>query len=327
MPFAEFLMKAFQLIFSRFLFKQARVFYIILLLGSSSCSKLISDEFPPFEPVPAINAILVPGRNVNVHVSRVETIEDTPPLHINDALITLYRNGDSVTEMPLYGSGLYYSHEPVRGGEVYSCSIRIEGFPDLYCMDSIPSNTSVRIIGHTNTAKINEEGGYNEGVTIEFQDDPDTEDYYEVIIDKRRDWGRYSVYAFDETSEVLLNEGLEPYFTESLVFSDEMMEETNISMTLDFEGANNRHCYSRDSCVYSVYEHAIIVELRHVSREYYMFKKDFYFYEKNLFTQFSEGNSTAFSIYSNIENGMGIFAGYTASIDSIWVPDASIPAK
>jgi len=320
-------MKVFQLIFPSFLIKQARYFYIILMLGSSSCSKLICDEFPPFEPVPAINAILVPGRNVNVHVSQVEAIDDTPPLHINEALITLYRNGDSVAEMPLFRSGLYYSHEPIRAGEIYSCSIRIDGFPDLYCKDSIPSNTRVRITDYTNTAKVNEEGGYNAGVTIEFQDDPTTEDYYEVIIDKRTEYSRYSVYAFDETSEVLLNEGLEPYFTESLVFSDELMEESNISMTLDFEGTNNRKCYYNDSCVFKVFEHALIVELRHVSREYYMFKKDFYFYEKNLYTQFTEGTSTAFSLYSNIENGLGIFAGFTASVDSIWVPDAIIPAK
>ena len=164
-------MKVFQLIFPSFLIKQARYFYIILMLGSSSCSMLISDEFPPFEPVPVINAILVPGRNVNVHVSQVETIDDTPPLHINEALITLYRNGDSVAEMPLFRSGLYYSHEPVRAGEIYSCSIRIDGFPDLYCKDSIPSNTRVRITDYTNTAKVNEEGGYNAGVTIEFQDE------------------------------------------------------------------------------------------------------------------------------------------------------------
>ena len=105
------------------------------------------------------------------------------------------------------------------------------------------------------------------------------------------------------------------------------MEESNISTTLDFEGANSQYCYSWDSCVYEVYEHAVIVELRHISREYYMFKKDFYFYEKNLYPQFTEGTASAFSIYSNIENGMGIFAGYTVSVDSIWVPDAIIPAK
>lgn len=299
----------------------------VFLLSSASCSKLISDEFSPFEPVPAINGILVAGRNVNVHVSQVETIDNTNLQYINDAMITLFKNGTAVTEMPLYEYGLYYSHEIVRPGEVYSCSIRIDGFPDLFCVDSIPSRTQVRITGHTSTAKINEEGGYNEGITFEFQDDPDAEDYYEVIVDKRESWGRTSSYAFDETSKVLLNEGLEPYTTESVVFSDKLMEGSAISMTLDFEGANNRHCYYRDSCVFKDYEHTVIVELRHVSREYYRFKKDFYFYEKNLYPQIIEGSASAFTMYSNIENGMGIFAGYTVSVDSIWVPDVRIPVK
>lgn len=320
-------MEVYQHRISELLVNLAKAFCFIFLLVSISCSKLISDEFSPFEPVPAINGILVAGRNVNVHVSQVETIDSTRLRYIDDALITLFKNGIAVAEMPLYEYGLYYSHEPVRAGEIYSCSITIDGFPDMFCTDSIPSHTTVRITDHTNTAKINEEGGYQEGITIEFQDDPNTEDYYEVIIDKRKDYGSYPVYAFNETSEVLLNEGLEPYSTESLVFSDKMMEESNISMTLDFEGTNNRKCYYRDSCVYKVYEHAVIVELRHISREYYRFKKDFYFYEKNLYPQFTEGTASAFSLYSNIENGMGIFAGYTASVDSIWVPDARIPAK
>lgn len=298
----------------------------ILILTSISCSKLISDEFPPFDPIPAVNGVLVAGQNVNIHVSQVEQIDDTPLRYIDNALITLFKNEIAVAEMPLFEYGLYYSHEIVRPGEIYSCSIRISGFPDLYCMDSIPLHTRVSITDHTNTAKINEEGGYNEGITIEFQDDTTTEDYYEVIIDKR-DISRYSVYAFDETSEILLNEGLEPYSTESLVFSDKMMEESMITMTLDFEGATSRKCYSQDSCVFKVYEHTVIVELRHISREYYRYKKDFYFYEKNLYPQFTDGTATAFSLYSNIENGMGIFGGYTVSIDSIWVPDARIPVK
>lgn len=304
----------------------------LTMLVATSCSKMISDEFPPSEPIPAVNAILAAGQNVNLHLSRVEQIDDTPLQYINNALVTLYKNDTAVAVMPFFEYGLYYSHEVVRPGEIYSCSIRIDGFPDLYCIDSIPLHTSVDITDHNNTAKIDEEGGYMQGVTVEFQDDPDTEDYYELIIEKRYppstfNKGKYKLYAFDETSEILLNEGLEPYSTESLVFSDMMMEEPTISMSLNYGSGSNLHCYYNDSCVVKVYEHTIIVELRHISREYYRFKKDFYFYEKNLFPQFTEGTSTAFSLYSNIENGMGIFAGYTVSVDSVWVPDARIRIK
>ncbi len=68
----------------------------------------------------------------------------------------------------------------------------------------------------------------------------------------------------------------------------------------------------------------MILEFRHVSRDYYHYKKHFYLYEKNRYPFFVEGTTTGFPIYSNIENGMGIMAGYAWSIDSIFVEEEKI---
>jgi hypothetical protein len=75
-------------------------------------------------PFPAVNGILVAGQNVNIHVSQEEQIDDTPLRYIDNALITLFKNEIAVAEMPLFEYGLYYSHEIVRSGEIYGCSIR-----------------------------------------------------------------------------------------------------------------------------------------------------------------------------------------------------------
>lgn len=100
------------------------------------------------------------------------------------------------------------------------------------------------------------------------------------------------------------------------------MEDSLITMNLDFNYGRARACWG-DSCVQIVYEHTLILELRHVSHEYYKFKKHFYLYEKNRYPFFVEGTATAFSIYSNVENGLGIMAGYACHIDSIFVEEES----
>jgi hypothetical protein len=68
----------------------------------------------------------------------------------------------------------------------------------------------------------------------------------------------------------------------------------------------------------------VIVELRHISKEYYMFKKSVYFYENSRYADFIEGTATVYPIYSNVENGLGIMASYASSCDSIFVEEEKI---
>lgn len=93
----------------------------------------------------------------------------------------------------------------------------------------------------------------------------------------------------------------------------------NLIYGVDYStGAINgiRHQYIR--------EHTVIVELRHISKEYYMFKKSVYFYENSRYADFIEGTAMVYPIYSNVENGFGILASYASRRDSVFVEEEKL---
>jgi len=49
-----------------------------------------------------------------------------------------------------------------------------------------------------------------------------------------------------------------------------------------------------------------------------------YFYENSSYSDFIEGTATVYPIYSNVENGLGILASYSSSVDSIFVEEEKI---
>lgn len=299
--------------------------FFILLSAASACSKLISDEFPDFETVPAVNSILVAGEPVTFQVSLAEKIDTTFLTMKDNAAILLSDNsGRSATINPR-GDGFYISDMMAIPGVSYECSIKLDGYPEMHARDTVPMITEVLITGQTNQARFDEEGNYMEGIEFEFRDDPATEDYYEVALYRREKFGSWNEYPFNEACDILLNEGLEPFSTETLVFSDQLMKDSLMTMNLNFGPTNTHHsCMGKDSCFQIFSEHTLILEFRHVSREYYHYKKHFYLYVKNRYPYFVEGTATAFSFYSNIENGMGIMASYARSIDSIFVEEEKL---
>ena len=54
----------------------------------------------------------------------------------------------------------------------------------------------------------------------------------------------------------------------------------------------------------------VILEIRSVSQNYYKFVKQKYLYDLGRYPEFMAASTTALPLFSNINNGYGIFAGY-----------------
>ena len=298
------------------------VFFILLIfpLILFSCVKLISDEFPDFETVPALNCILVSGENVGVHLSFAEKLDSIELTLVDNASVQIRQGEAESIQLQYQDNGIYTSNNIVESGAPYQISVILEGYPEITANDSVPTFSSISILSQTNTARLSEEGHFVAGVELSFVDDPQTDDYYELILYKRMEDYLGLTYPFNEQSEVLLNEGFEPYSTESLVFSDELIEEEEEVLYLFYGSSYNILGSGGSTARYQTFrEHTLIAELRHISKEYYMFKKSQYFYENTRYADFIEGTVTAYPIYSNVKNGLGIMASYSSSVDSIFV--------
>lgn len=304
-----------------------RKFFILSFLSAqlilSSCIELVSDDFPDYEAVPSLNCILVSGDSLSLQISKAEKISSDDLSFVNNGNVQVLQGQSGSFLLDYQGKGTYTSNRLIEPGSPYQITVVIDGYPELYASDSVPTPCGISILSQTNTAKLNEDGFYMTGVELEFNDDPMTKDYYEIIIYKRREDNIFPSPAFNEQNKILLNEGFEPYTTESLVFSDELIEEENVYMNLIY-GVDYNSGSTGDTRYQNIREHTVIAELRHISKAYYMFKKSVYFYENSRYADFIEGTATVYPIYSNVENGLGIFASYSSSRDSIFVEEEKI---
>lgn len=300
---------------------------ILLCILASSCAKLISDEFPDFDTLPSMNCILVGGQNAQVHLSLTEKIDHTYLTLLGNASIEISDEKGNSEVFNQGVQGLYASTMQVIPGEAYTITAQLDSYETLIASDTVPYLVPVEILSHTNRAVLTEDAYYRQGVVFRFHDNPETNDFYEVLI-----WERdlhqdefYTENPYNEHEPIILNEGMEPFYTESVVFSDELINDSIVEMELHFGYAgNSTRCWG-DSCIQYTNEHTVMIELRHISEAYYHFRKDFFLYEKNRYAFFVEGTATAMNIYSNVKNGFGIVAAYSSSFDSLFVEQEIIP--
>jgi hypothetical protein len=296
---------------------------VFLLAG---CSTLISDEFPDYDQQPVLNSILVAGQPVQAHISFAEKI-DTTWLE-GTATAEVYYDSDQAGLLQLANldSGRFYHTYAPEAGETVTLRAALPGHEEAFASDTLPRQVTLEIIAYDRRAGRNEEGYYRDSLTLGFTDNPDTRDFYELVLRKRYEDRTVNIHAFNEYLDILLNEGIDPYTTPTLLFSDEMFRSSHVEIQLGYSsGYSGSYCYSSTGLCYEVSKgHTLITELRHVSAAYYRYKKQFYLYEKARNTQFTEGTAIALSNYTNVQNGMGVVAAYTPFIDSLHVPRDSV---
>lgn len=301
-------------------------FSSLFLYSSYSCSKLISDKFPEFEETPTVNALLEAGKNIKVHVSLSGKIDTTEIKFIDNATVILKANQDVIDTLDFLNKGLYCSDYIAKEGIRYDIEVLIEGFEMIYGSDMVPKSVSAEIFEHTNQYRYDEEGSFTEGIGIKFYDNPNSINYYEVSLIKKEYNSAYYVYPYNDNSPIVLNEGFEPYTTPSLVFSDQLIQDSVVRLFLDFYQGYSIRDYG-DSLVQIFEEHDMVLEFRHISENYYNFKKHFYLYSKKRYPGFVEGTASYHHNYSNVKNGFGIIGAYSVTRDSIWIPEEHLQLK
>ena len=293
-----------------------------------SCTELITSEFPDFKEAPTINALLITGKIIKVHVSLAEKNDTTFISLIDDARVIIKSDIGETDTLSLVSHGLYTSDLVAQAGVNYSIVVSIEGFEKISSSTKVLPPVHAKIVYHSNQYSYNEEGSYMEGLGIEFYDNPNSTDFYEIALIKRRNSSLNYVSAYNRNSVILLSEGFEPYSTSTLLLSDKLMKDSIINLILDYstDGYGMR-CYSNDSCVNHFDEHIMILELRHISESYYKYKKSFYMYEKERYPSFVEGTASTYPLFTNVDNGYGIFGSYSLTIDSLYIPQEFVPVK
>lgn len=270
--------------------------YLISFLFLTSCTELVTDHFPAYEAIPTVNAILVAGEPITMHVSLTGGLDSLPLPNADNAKVELYIDGKYEEKLQGKGKGIYQSASIVKPEKTFLCMVIIPGFDTVFCSQTLPNPAMITEVEWIDKAGLDSEGKSFSATKVSFTNNPSFDHYFEITPSKTSNPDTsyfpesllvYSIKTMDIISDpVLLREGMP-----IALFSNESINDSIYSMTLNRFGST-------------------AVDLRSVTYDYYRYQKQFYLS--------SISNSP---IYSNITNGRGIFAGYSVFTSNTKTPE------
>lgn len=289
------------------------IFITIILIFLNSCREMVQDEFPYFNPVPVINSSIEAGKPVVVNISMAEKLDTFQLTGVDNASVLLYIDDIFSDTLNYSENGNYFSSTLVEEGRVYRCEAKIPGFDKVFATDSIPSSVRINNIVHISYGGKDEEGTIFPALKISFSNNNESKSYYEV--DVRFLYGKDIENITLQTiiDPIILNEGLP-----IALFSNEMIKDSIYELTLNY---TTNVSTSNGNGIFYTGLYPLIIEFRSISYNYYRYKKQLYLYEQGQHANGLQSSITAFPLYSNVENGYGIFAGFSAIVSDTIIPE------
>jgi len=289
------------------------IFLILSALTLSNCTKEIEFDAQDIAPRIVVNSLFTNDSIWSAHISRsVGVLETTSYTTIDNASVNIFDdNANLVTTLTHQGDGLYTSPTGVspQPNQSYTLEASASGYESVNATNSIPS--AVPIYQLDTVTSTNNDGETILEATITFQDPPNVSNYYmlEVFVT-----GMY--YDEWEQDSIEIREPLQ-------ISCDDINVET--VNRFNFGGFENTYLYlmlkdqnfdgENYSLTFSVINYAELKEmdlfgeirLVNTSEEYFNYLKSFNMYQRTINNPFA----TPVQVYSNVNNGMGIFAGGT----------------
>lgn len=281
------------------------LFAAFLLVAFTSCHQKVDWTPPAFEQKPVVNSIIKIGSPLTVKVSLAVAFNAQATPAVDNAEALLFVDDVYIETLEYIGDGLYQSQYVAQEERDYRCEVVIPGFSSVICSTYVPKHSNILSFEHINKAGVDEEGFTYPAVKITFDNDPSKPMYYEVVISLTGDGGIYRPRLLYIADPILLNEGLP-----IAVFANELIEGNSYTMTINYStgSALNANDTGWVTILYPVQ-----VELRSICYNYYKFIKQQYLYELSTSEPiFSVGATSTYNLHSNVQNGYGIFAGYSS---------------
>jgi len=277
------------------------IFYILILIIVGSCTKQIPFDDPETGQKLVMNALIEPNDSIAVSVSRSASILNPSDVEVLDnAELSLFEDGQLVGDLELDEFGIYRMDFAPEEGYVYEL---VGNHADLGMVSSettIPSAIGVSNITVEETINFNDEQIFR----VEFDlDDPSGDNFYVLRIVENQDdvnqWNR----AFISTEPFFLGGAQDNYFVDGAAFRDDAFDGQNqrIRIDLDNHGLGSDFLDNLHILLISATEEHF---LYHVS------------YKAHVDTD-GDPFAQPVQIYSNVDNGLGIFAGHNKSLTEI----------
>lgn len=288
---------------------------LFLLFLISACTKEVNLNDIDVEQYIVVNSLFTSNKYLIVNICKTGANLSNPEITaITDARVILWNNNEIIEELTHDSLG-YYSTKTYKLQEAkeYTITVDVEGFEQISATDTIPEKVSV--LGHNvefNTKII--EG--NDFSTLEFIfKDPENQKNYYILTQNIIQYDTFMYLGiiksddnfifYDENS--VPSYGLDGYFY--LLFDDANLNYNITKTTIDYLD-NRGVSWNEDTLPTKT------LELRNVSKNMYLYYKSANILgvikNEPIFNQ----TNYYFNLYSNVQNGIGIFAGYNTTVDT-----------
>lgn len=262
-----------------------------------SCEKDLKTEVR-ITPKLCFNCILNPDSVIRGSLSLSQSISENNPFQkVSDAIIELKKDGQVVGIMPNTGDGIYVLNIKPNSGSYYEINIKTEGFQSLHASTIVPLKPLVNyqqdnpILHNPNTYS----SYYSYRITKNINDSPGTNRYwhYRLRQSPTKIWRFVGVF-YDVDSPIIDNFNRVTDATDKLGFHYESYIRINDT--------------GMDGQILTFYDIAYNNEIN-----FFMDADEHYdkYLKSTIKQMMNDGGSLLFNepvqIYSNIENGLGIF--------------------
>ena len=297
---------------------------VVALCMLAACQSQVNYDFPNnYKQAIVMNSLITPDEPISVTLSLTMPISSDSydhdslgfpislkePTYIDDALVIVFEDGQ-VLDTLSYEDGIYISEKMPKAGSQYKVEASSAKYGDCSAGTYLPPMPALSDIHYRNNVSVDEEGNPISKLYLKITDNDPARNYYKIFMGVNRDeesyHGYFPVYFSQtkNTDSVLMQSGALVFDGRCLLISDEYFSGGSYNLEAYCNWIHDGSDFSVMSLSESYYE--------------YLRTKAMQDYEGDGFVGMHDIlNVIPADIYSNVENGCGIFAGYSILNDTI----------
>jgi hypothetical protein len=286
-----------------------RLLPALLILSLMGCELIVDVEVPFEGKQVTVNSLFNPDSLWSAQLNLNRGVLDQGPFEeINDAQVIIWEGDkaiDTLTRIGGYGHFRSEDEKP-EAGKTYTLSVSTPGYGELRATSSTPFPCPVT---HAEAYEPGANG--NTMIKVTLHDDGDASNYYELYADLENEYYNYDKGQMEYRRGRIPLSPKDPSIPDdddrpsnSILFSDMRFNGSETELTFETSGANLS------------YHNTIIVMLVTLSEDAYDYLRTGRLQNETSGDPFAQ----PVNVHNNIQNGFGIFAGYSINVYAISQP-------
>lgn len=290
----------------------------IALFSAFSCTKVVEVDIPEREAKAVVYCLFKQEDTMRVRLTKSKGILDDNEYKIENAKLYLLKNNVYIDTLH-YEDSLYVSNVTTEINLDYQIICEIPGMGVVHASDKIPdlpviteTEISEVSINPNNSVYVNY-SNFNRQLKFTLLDTPGKDSFYEIYLAIQYydsiSQQNVLVYISKKTNDPIIeNEDILRYYPQTYVFSDELFKDASADISIYYKSVpypvNVGNLNPGDT-------YSLVIVARSISEDYYRFRKKLFqhlYYQDN---DVWDGVGAPVQMYTNIDGGYGIFAGYS----------------